>query len=164
MHGLAPFVAIETGTLGLSGYKRLLERLFVFHASVRRGLETHEAAALTSGGERLRLLRDDLLALGRSPVADPPAWVPPGGGAGLLGGAYVVQGSTLGGKVLFRQLDYLFGAELEGRRFFCGTSADAGAWSRLCSKLEDERESFAALVDGAKATFRHFEAIVGEPT
>ena len=52
-----------------------------------------------------------------------------------IGCLYTVQGSTLGGKVISRQLDALLHGE-DGRRFFRGFPQDGANWQALCAGLE----------------------------
>ena len=65
------------------------------------------------------------------------------------GGLYVVEGSLLGGRILNRKLDSLFGEDNnEGRIFFSWCAAqDARRWTRFCEVLE-RRGATAGVVEG----------------
>ena len=82
-----------------------------------------------------------------------------GEGAFCAGLLYTVQGSTLGGKVIFRQLDALL-PDARGRGFFQGTADDARHWQMLCAALE-ECADIAALTAGARHGFERFGALLG---
>src|SRR6202035_3714785 len=75
-----------------------------------------------------------------------------------IGCLYTVQGSTLGGKVIFRQLDALLPGS-DGRRFFQGTAGDGVRWRLLCQKLE-QQDSLPAMVAGARHAFACFAALL----
>ena len=154
LHRAAPFGAIAAKRLDLDGYRKLLGKIAAFHFAV--------GPALKLSAARRGLLSQDLDAVdGASPP--PIRWDPPETPAGRLGCAYVVEGSTLGGKILFRQLDYLFGAATLGRSFFRGTPADGARWGALCVALEthgQEPEALDAMIAGARDTFALFERLI----
>lgn len=158
MHALPEFGAIEAGTLSLSGYRSLLSSLYRFHHTLAAAAEAG-AAGLSSSARRLALLRSDMAALGAA--APPPGLALKRGSATfLLGALYVGEGSMLGGRIVARQLDYLFGTSSEGRRFFLGSTQDKEAWRRLLAALEqsgDEAAALDQLVEGAEAAFALFE-------
>lgn len=157
MHQARPFAALAKGQLSITGYAGLLEKIATFHLTVRPGLDVDEA--------RLALLARDLDALG-SPMPCALPEVSPASAAAKLGWVYVVEGSALGGKVIFRQLDYLFGSSPEGRRFFRGSGSTSRRWRALCQELEvrgDQRDGLAELTRGAQQAFALFEEIVVRP-
>jgi heme oxygenase len=71
-----------------------------------------------------------------------------------VGVLYTVQGSTLGGKVIHRQLDGLLEGK-EGRTFFKGSAEDGRHWRILCAGLEHQTDA-AALKAGARHAFARF--------
>lgn len=153
MHGLAPFAAIEQRRLDRPGYARLLTRLAAFHGAIHAAAADAGLAHLTGSTERLALLADDLSHLNAA-LAQAPEWRPITE-AEHLGALYVAQGSTLGGKILYRRLDYLFeGAE--GRSFFKGSPEDSRRWRTLLEAVEAHGSS-PALHQGAIAAFHLFE-------
>jgi heme oxygenase len=92
------------------------------------------------------LLLADLAELGIAP----PAPVPPpplAGEPAILGAAYVLEGSRLGGAFLKRSL-----GPHAPRRFLASAQA-AGAWRKLLAKL-DESLYEPAQVEGACETAR----------
>lgn len=111
---------------------------------------------------RLQHLGQDLTAIDAPPPAalDLPAI---DGAARTLGWRYVVEGSIFGGRVIYRQLDYLFGEEDKGRSFFRGTAAGAGDWQALCGELEDAGASPGAIdqmIEGALEAFAAFASAI----
>jgi heme oxygenase len=154
LHRARPFVAIADQQLDLAGYSDLLAQMAAFHFTVGQKLER--------GVERRNMLLRDLEALG-SPVLKPVRWNSPTTGPGALGVAYVVEGSSLGGKVIYRQLDYLFGHSAAGRHFFRGTALDGQRWQALCRKLEAEEHNPGAIeemINGAASAFAFFEQLI----
>lgn len=162
LHGAAPFVAIAEQRLRSHGYVRLLSALFDYHSSlqiiVAAACRRLDLQALLGACELRRdLLATDLTTLGAPPptigeavaIAD-EAWV--------VGCLYTLVGSSLGGKVIFRQLDYLF-PTAAGRTFFAGTPGDGERWREFCDRLEAfsaEQESLTPLIEGAHFAFQHF--------
>ena len=154
LHQAPPFAALANQQLDVGAYTELLRRIALFHVTVSRDLE--------SGRARTRLLAQDLEALGAR-VPRPVAWSPPTSASARLGLAYVVEGSSLGGKLIYRQLDYLFGRSAEGRRFFRGSPSDGGRWQALCRNLEAEGRAAGTveeMIGGARAAFALFEQLV----
>ncbi|PPQ36776.1 biliverdin-producing heme oxygenase [Rhodopila globiformis] len=159
LHGHPGLGAVQAGTIGRGAYRALLSRLYGFHVPF-------EAAAGIEP-ERSRWLAADLQTLGLDEAA--VAALPRCGyvprletEARRLGAAYVVEGSTLGGRELAKRLDHLFGpGAIEGRRFFSGRATDTGrAWRAFVERLErtgtDEATS-AAVIAAAQETFAAFE-------
>ena len=162
MHALPEFTAIEAGTLSLDDYGRLVATLYRFQDAMGAAAQAGGLGALSGAPRRLPLLAADLAVLGRAAPCPGHGWQSPSR-AFLLGGLYVAEGSMLGGKVIARQLDYLFGARLDGRRFFAGTNEDKPAWRRLVALLERECTGAGLLgetVEGAEAAFAFFQRSV----
>ena len=159
LHQAPAFVAIADQQLDIAGYTELLARIASFHLTVGQYSE--------SGNLRAQLLARDLKVLG-SPAPECRHWSFPRTRLGNLGLTYVVEGSSLGGKVIYQQLDYLFGNSAAGRRFFRGSTSDGLRWQALCRRLEEEGQTpFAVheMISGATAAFALFEQTVvrGEP-
>ncbi len=162
MHGLKPFAQIAAATLPMSGYRLLLESLFLFHTAV--AAESHRAgwSRLSSARRRLDLLRSDLTFLGSKVPSRESDWQA-GPREAALGALYAAEGSMLGGRVIARQLDYAFGAGQEGRRFFIGDRCDGLNWKLLLEVLEAQcaqTEALDAAIAGALRTFDLFEQCV----
>ncbi len=149
-----------------SDYQRLLLRLYGFHEPIECALEANESLLprLELGSRRrAHLLIDDLRAVGfDGHLADIPRVVlnfdfetPPQ----VLGCLYVREGATLGGRVLARRLDHLFGAESQGRSFFSGSDKDPELWRSLCAELEMSEHVAAidTVIIAARETFAVFE-------
>lgn len=141
-------------TLTAGRYRWVLERFHGFWA----GWEPRVAAelgdeALLAPRRRLHLLRDDLRALGAAPEGLPACPPPPlHGPAEAMGSLYVMEGSTLGGRVILKRLDAL-GLPPESCRYFAGYGDATGAmWKLFLHRLEAVPDTDAVL-RGARATF-----------
>jgi heme oxygenase len=158
LHDAPPFMAIARQQLNMSGYTDLLARVAAFHFTVGQDLELDNV--------RPRLLARDLELLG-SPLPARRHWRSPKTASARLGLAYVVEGSSLGGKVIYRQLDYLFGDSAAGRRFFLGSPSDGPRWRALCRHLELEGRAPRVLdemICAATSAFALFEQLVAPRT
>ena len=153
------FASIQDGSCTMDAYRRLLLRLHGFH----RPFET--AAGLEP--ERSVWLADDLTVLGVDvpavsaraactvlpPLHDDPR---------RMGALYVVEGSALGGRELFRSLDRLFGAQtVAGRRFLFGRgAATIDRWKDYLARLTQcasDPTRTVAINDAAVETFACFD-------
>ena len=161
LHRAAPFAVIAQGRETLAGYGKTLQALHRFHAAMH---DMCAAGAAALGVEvlgeahavRVAALMGDLAHLGLAVPAAVPETADEGAFcAGLL---YTVQGSTLGGKVIFRQLDALL-PDGRGRRFFQGARDDARHWQMLCAALE-RCGDVTALEAGARHGFERFAALL----
>lgn len=154
LHEAPAFVAIAEQRLGLPAYADLLSKTAAFHLTI--------GAELGLDPQRRDRLGDDLDALGAA-VPLPLSWRAPQSPAARLGCAYVAEGSAIGGKVIYRQLDYLFGDSALGRSFYQGSPSDSSRWRSLCSDLEaagEEPSAVGEMIAGANETFRLFENIL----
>jgi len=150
----------------LQDYRRYLEKLLGFHAPLELRLwslvEQHGLTAEFDGRGKTPLVVRDLAALGLRPataVAVPwSPWLPePVGVGGLLGCAYVLEGATLGGKVILRrlapQLPEIRGAS---RYLDCYGGQVGERWKRLLALLETHLvmpEAEQAAVAAARDSF-----------
>jgi len=163
LHGVPPFQAIADGRLALADYAALLGRIHAFHLLIEQACGAALSGLLPS--RRIALLEADLSALGAAP-APPPSWHPPRGEAAALGALYVAQGSIMGGKLIHRQLDYLFGKAEAGRTYFRGSRDDALRWRMLCLRLEQDGaapDALPAMIAGAQGAFALFGRCIEEP-
>jgi len=159
LHGHAGFASIQDGTCSLDAYRRLLLRLHGFH----RPFES--AADLEP--ERSAWLADDLAVLGvdahaLNSAASCSVLPRLQGDPRCVGALYVVEGSALGGRELFRGLDHLFGAQtVAGRRFFFGRgAATIERWKDYLARLTrcaSDPARTMAINDAAVETFACFE-------
>jgi heme oxygenase len=158
LHSHPGLGAVQAGMIDRAAYRALLSRLYGFHVP----FET--AAGIAP--ERSQWLAADLHTLGldEAAIAALPqcACIPrletePR----RLGAAYVVEGSTLGGRELAKRLDHLFGVgNNDGRRFFSGRAGDTGrAWRAFLDRLEQPAENAtgADIITAAQETFAAFE-------
>lgn len=153
-----------------SAYADLLSRLYAVVAPLEHGLDALRLpSALGLDLERRRkahLLRADLLALGRDavPRPAPPPRLPDTDAA--MGCLYVLEGSTLGGQIIRRQVQARLGLGPDrGCSYFAGYGAGTGPmWKAYCAALgrygETRPEAGAALVAAAADTFRRFQECI----
>jgi heme oxygenase len=159
LHHHPGFAAIQDGTINLAQYRSLLVRLYGFYLPFE--------AAVDIAGNRSAWLRADLAAVTAGGYA--LATIPQCSSlarfdtqARQLGALYVVEGSTLGGQHLARNLDPLLGALVpEGRRFFLGRGSNTIAgWKVFLARLTVVGSTRAArdeIVEAAVTTFSIFE-------
>jgi len=171
LHHHAGFAAAAAGTISLSDYRLLLERLWGFHhafEAVLRNMDTqHNTAIDLSKRARAPLLKSDLRTLGldQSAIADLPqcdCLSKPKNEMEFMGALYVVEGSTLGGVHIARALTALFATESgDGRHFFLGYGEDHGImWRTFLVQLENAAQTpsdEAHIIHGAETTFQDFE-------
>jgi len=156
LHVAPPFLALTQDRLPLADYVTLLSRMagYYFAVSERVAIEP----------TRLQSLRQDLADLG-SPTPPRVDLPPVEGETRSLGWRYVVEGSIFGGRVIYRQLDSLFGDEEAGRSFFRGTATGTRHWQDLCSELDDAGAAAGAIdemIEGARDAFSAFECAIAE--
>lgn len=141
------------------GYRRFLLRQASAHLPVERALDAVGVEASVTdwpGRRRSDAIRADLADLGCDAVPEMPfaGFATP---AEALGGAYVLEGSRLGGQVLRRQVS----DGLPTRFLAQGSSL---AWRALLTVLETKLRSLEEIgeaVTGARAVFACFEAAAG---
>ena len=117
-----------------------------------------------------RLIIDDLLATGFSEAeidALPVYRFEFSSAAEALGIMYVLEGSTLGGKILHRHIHEVLGLTPEnGASYFWGYGAQTGnLWKSFISSLTqfvDENEERDGVIDSAKKTFTIIDNWLGE--
>jgi len=157
-------VGLPDSVRTLTEYRAVLQRFWGFHDPVEAAL-----ARLDWGGfdyeprRRAWLAAADLLALGSGveEIERLPRWQAalPAGSAAAWGALYVLEGSTLGGRVIRRSLERSLGGQIAGAaRFFDDRAGQGGQlWREFVQELErrvrapDER---AQALLGAEATFR----------
>ncbi|MBV8915332.1 MAG: biliverdin-producing heme oxygenase [Acetobacteraceae bacterium] len=162
LHGLPEFASLAAGTLDLAGYVALLSHLFGFHAPMEEAVADALGHTLDPHAwQRVHLLRADLATLG---VHDPdplPRVEPPFfGKPGALGVLYVIEGSTLGGRQLARQLNPLLDGTASRRFLLGGNEPGHLRWRTLCAMLDRvgaDQACLDGMVAGAIGTFATFE-------
>lgn len=138
------------------GYRSFLLRQAAAHLPVERALDAAGAALAIpdwSARRRGHAIRADLADLG---CASPPEQPFEGfkTSFAMLGGAYVLEGSRLGGSVLRNQVSDGF-----PKRFL--SNGSSGAWRALLAVLEAKLtspEEIDEAVKGARSVFACFEA------
>lgn len=158
LHGAAPFARIAEGRMNRDGYAALLILLHRYHGGMARlcatGATALDASELgRAHGMRIARLEADLAFLGVAARTAQPE--PARDAAFSIGCVYTVLGSTLGGKVISRQLDYLL-PDGQGRSFFAGGPDDGAHWRLFCDRLEHCGHAPAALEAGARHAFGRF--------
>ena len=156
------------GTLGLlddrldlEAYRTVIERFYGFWRNWEpRMAILFQDAAFLDPRRRVHLLQADLAALGLSAqaVAMLPTCPLPllRNGVEALGSLYVMEGSTLGGRVIERNVERCLGLNAQhGCTYFAGYGTHTGAmWRQLLARLDQAPAADAAQVtDGATATF-----------
>jgi heme oxygenase (biliverdin-IX-beta and delta-forming) len=168
----AEHAAIEGATgimhpgVDLEGYRAYLERTFAFYLPVEAQLRQRgvwEALSLDATERaKLPLLAEDLVLLGNvAPASIRACNAPPefASTAGAVGGAYVLEGSTLGGRVISRHVKGRFGPHV-ACSFLEAYGTDTGArWQSFRGALERFASSVEIedrIIAGAQETFRSF--------
>lgn len=131
-------------------YAALLGRLFGYYqpveAALARAGDFHPAGLDLRARRKCELLAADLSALGHSSPDELPrcAWVPaPTSAEEVLGTLYVLEGATLGGKVVRRLVaDRLGLTATTGCAFFTGYGDRVGVmWQEFCAVLRRDADS-----------------------
>lgn len=149
--------------LSQSRFTHVLERFYGFHHTWEPAVTgCGDLSALLEGRSRLAALEADLQALGRSAQAirrlptcrdaEALAQTP----AAALGSLYVLEGSTLGGKVIARTLSRAAWLPPGGLSYFDPYGERTGAMWRGFKQQSRElapRETWPEIADGAQATF-----------
>ncbi len=161
--------ALTAGTVTVAETARFLARMYGFVQPYETALRLHAAdfgpAWQLEQRYRAPLILADLARLG-FPTPPPlcPAMPPLRTPAELLGAMYVMEGSTLGGQVIARQLDK---AGIEGRTFFAGRAERTGPlWKQFGQLLADAPAAVAApdaVVASAVHTFQSLAAWLIQP-
>jgi len=161
LHHTENFAAIAEGRLERDGYAAVLTMLYRYHQGLseicKRGAQLLGQDDLAKAHRaRIAALEADMEYLGTTPRSKAPS--DKGEGAFAAGCLYTVQGSSLGGKQIYRQLDYLLPDE-RGRAFFKGGGQDGRLWQGLCAALERLGPS-PALQEGALYAFERFQKLL----
>jgi heme oxygenase len=154
-----------------AGYRALLEQLYGVYSPVESEIArsaSEIAPWLPDIDKRMRTarLRLDLGVLGNTcPEALPLAPAPPLGSlAQRFGCLYVLEGSTLGGQTIAREVSsHLPYSPERGCSFFASHGADTGGmWRRFRDALElyaaAHSESQDTIIQSAAATFHTFRS------
>lgn len=155
--------AVVSPDLTRAGYRDHLARLLAFYGPTEAALARVDGLreALPDLDDRLvkaAWLREDLDRLGDAPdlpAAPAPAWTAPE----ALGALYVIEGSTLGGRIIARELERSVGVTPDaGGRFYASYGDARGpmwtAFKEALDRLGDARpEAVDDVVRAAGDTF-----------
>lgn len=147
--------------LTLQDYVGVLQAFYSVVQPLEARLDTMALPEALEWPERRRsaLLEADLRGLDSAPV--PPStleWADLTG-AEALGACYVLEGSTLGGQLITRQLGRLGLSAEDGGAYFAGHGVHTGArWKAFRAALEGSvpAEQEDAVLRGARRTFLAF--------
>ena len=158
--------ALAAGTPSAAATAQFLAKMYGFlqpyEAQLRQHADELGPAWEIAERQRAHLILEDLAVpaseLPLCPAMPPLATLPQ-----LLGAMYVLEGSTLGGQVLARQLAK---ADIGLRRYFIGYGERTGPrWKAFCQLLADaatpDRED--AIVQSAIHTFQHLATWLARP-
>jgi len=162
----APLARLFAADYALAEYAALLARLAAFYAAAEPPLLAGlppDLAVLLGPPRRAGRLRADLAALGRAAPAPAPAWPAPADLPSRLGALYVLEGASLGGRLIHRRLIDHFGAAAAGAvSFYAGegkaTAARWAAFGALVDGALRDPADIAAALAAADATFDRFGA------
>ena len=164
------------GSLGLlddqldrDSYSRVLQRFYGFWQAWEPRAAFLLEDGMLAGQRRLHLLAADLATLGvsASAVAALPACPPPvlRDAAEALGSLYVMEGSTLGGRVILRNVERCLGLDAaSGGSYFAGYGPATGSmWRAFLIRLDAVPAGDAERVAvGATATFERLGWWLGQ--
>lgn len=155
--------AILTPSVSIGDYQNYLAALFGVTIACEDQIFPAISHVITDLGERYksRLIIDDLLATGltESEVDALPVYrFEFASVAEAMGIMYVLEGSTLGGKVLYKHIHEVLGLTPEnGASYFWGYGAQTGnLWKSFISSLTqfvDEHAERDGVIGSAKKTF-----------
>lgn len=160
--------ALERRFASRAAYRDLLAALYGFHVPLEaalRSIDWGTGAGLAARLCKSQWLADDLSALGLADAAisalprcgELPALPSRSAGFGAL---YVVEGATLGGQLIVKQLQQRLGiGPGTGGYFFASYGSQIGPmWRAFVAALDTHDADHAAVERAARATFRAFGA------
>lgn len=161
--GIEQAMGIEQVVSSQTAYAELIRRMLGFYEPLEAALATQLDARVLSGREKIPWLRADLHALGVSDgeiamlprCSDLPSI---GSKAAAYGCAYVVEGSTLGGRQISKTLEGS-AVPANARAFFAGYGAETGArWGEFCRELDEfgSRHGAEAADEAVRAALETF--------
>ncbi|GAB3839544.1 biliverdin-producing heme oxygenase [Hymenobacter jeollabukensis] len=150
--------ALTAGTLTSAATERFLGKLYGFLVPYEAALRQHDFGPewQLELRQRAHLIREDLPTADALPLC--PVMPRLDTRARLLGALYVLEGSTLGGQVITRQLAQ---AGIGMRRYFSGHAERTGPlWKSFCQLLAAEAtdDNEADIVAAAIQTFQLLHA------
>ena len=157
--------AIQAGTISTAATAHFLGRMYGFLLPYEAQLRQHHFAPAweIERRQRAHLIAQDLGPAAVAELAICGALPPLDTEAQILGAMYVLEGSTLGGQVIARQLAKA-GVPLQA--YFRGNGDATGPlWKSFCQLLSDAATSdnSPAIVESARLTFQHLDAWLNQP-
>ena len=154
-------------------YQALLHRLWLFYSPFEDALLgglSADASAKVADRRKARWLFEDIQSLGyQSPIAGDPSLPELNSDAERMGALYVLEGATLGGALIRKQLIKTFGDRINGAlRFYTGYGSDSSrqwiSFRMILSEMFDTQDISRRndVVAGANATFLFLEAWLGD--
>jgi heme oxygenase len=151
--------------LGLLGYRWYLERTYGFYAPIEAELERfgvwRELELDPAPRRKLGLLTRDIVLLGDDPAALAVCKAPPRleNLAQAVGCAYVLEGSTLGGRVISRHVQGRLGPDVPRHFLECYGTSTGDCWQEFraaLSRFAKSKDLEDHVIVGAKKTFGAF--------
>ncbi|MEM6645468.1 MAG: biliverdin-producing heme oxygenase [Bacteroidota bacterium] len=153
-------------------YACILQRFHAFHTQVEPLLAAWDWSTLGLEFEarrKLPSLNADLASLSMDPLTShhPMPSFKLSSHAEAVGALYVVEGSTLGGRVIAKQVRKALGfTEANGARYFSGYGTETGAYwkqfSHAVNTFGDQSPSdWLPIINGAVMTFAAFQHHIG---
>jgi heme oxygenase len=146
----------------MSEYRELLQRLYGLYEPLATAMSAGEPAGIWSGrvAARAEALRRDLFDLGVGAedlerIARCAALPDLQTADDVLGCAYVLEGSNLGGRVIHKHLCGVFAGEpVLPLRFFAGDGTQTAAqWRTFCAAVDAQTTNVEELCRAACVTF-----------
>jgi len=109
------------------------------------------------------LVRRDLDDLGVGEIEAGQLSVGPSSSAAMIGGLYVLEGSSLGARVLFRRALQLGFDENYAARHLAHQTEDTARWPRFMTFLETAEVDHDAALFGARSMFELALSSYSEP-
>lgn len=146
--------------IALDEYARLLCRLHGVHQAIEPTLAAQLDPALVAGRSKLFAIEHDLHASGSCLAHHAPSrcdLMPPITSLGAaLGALYVIEGSTLGGRLIARSIQRTLEIPSDACGYFNIYGASTGArWQQVCNALDrlSNPEVDSAAIKTAKQVF-----------
>lgn len=153
------------------GYAAALRALHGFHATWEPAIWRTPGvveAGMDDGRRKLALLGADLRALAIAPCESAAPRARIAGAAEALGALYVLEGATLGGRIIYRHAAGPLGVTPEhGAAYYQGYGDGTGerwkAFGQAVTRFADETGAASRVVAGAVACFAALEAWLAIP-
>ncbi len=161
--------AIIQQGMKLEQYKELIQRNYLIHASLEHQIKSvlnknKHASVSHFFHSKLEWLEKDMTSLGltKPHVTNDAISIPRYHSiAELFGCLYVIEGSMLGGSILYRALrENKHLDSIPEFHFFKNYGKDVGLrWKTFKNIVEDENDDPDATIRAAKNTFRFYESV-----